>query len=52
MIDPDMVRLLLDGGFGAIALVLLHQVAGRLGSLEATLSLLARRIVGGRDDEG
>ena len=51
--DAEILRLVFDGGFGLVALYLLHGVAGKLGALEATLSMVARAMIGGgRDDEG
>lgn len=49
MIDAELMRLLLDGGFGLVALWLLHGVAGKLGAMEATLSVLVTRVLGEKD---
>lgn len=52
MIEPELLRLIFDGGFGLVALYLLHGVAGKLGALEATMAMVARAMIGGgRDDE-
>ena len=51
MIEPEFLRLVFDGGFGLVALYLLHGVAGKLGALEATLAMVARQMIKGGDDE-
>lgn len=52
MIDPELLRLIFDGGFGLVALYLLHGVAGKLGALEATLAMVARQMIQGGNNEG
>lgn len=52
MIEPELLRLIFDGGFGLVALFLLHGIAGKIGALEATMAMIARRVIGGRDEEG
>ncbi len=53
VIEPDLLRLIFDGGFGLVALFLLHGIAGKIGALEATLAMVARRVMnGGEHGEG
>lgn len=51
MMDMESLRFVLDGSIGLVAIYLLHQVAGTIGSLQATLNVLVELQMKRRPDD-